>query len=83
MESRTRVGTAGDASKFPIVLQEPIEIPNGCVCWVAEMQLPLVQRNIEPACKGRIYIREIDNRYRRTPPRSGGGRLRGSQRPKT
>ena len=62
VDSRTRVGTAGDASNFQIELQEPVEMPRGAVCWVTEMQLPVVWRNIEPTLNGRLYIREIDNR---------------------
>ena len=52
VDSRTRVGTAGDASNFQIELQEPLEMPKGAVCWVTEMQLPVVWRNIAPALIG-------------------------------
>ncbi len=62
VDSRTRVGTAGDASNFQIELQEPLEMPKGAVCWVTEMQLPVVWRNIEPTLNGRLYIQELDNR---------------------
>ena len=62
IDSRTRVGTAGTASDFQIELQEPIEMPKGAVCWVTEMQLPVVWRNIEPGVNNRLYINEIDNR---------------------
>ena len=62
VDSRTRVGTAGDASNFQVELQEPIKMPKGSVCWVTEMQLPVVWRNIEPTLNGRLYIQEIDNR---------------------
>ena len=32
------------------------------MCWVTEMQLPVVWRNIEPSLNARVYVEEIDNR---------------------